>query len=299
MVLRISINNDKPPVKVELDIFYKWVANRIKKNKNCIIVVNGGTGEGKSLGCLELARKCRLYFPNTNFSIDDNLSFKFRDLLIKMQKPINQKAGTVFIMEEVGVFGSGASSREWQSQANKFFFSFLQTARHRNQILILNCPSFSYLEKGARELCHAQLEAINIDHAKKLSFFKPFQIQVNRREGKPYFKYIRYKVDGVRKRLSTISFALPPKDIVDRYEKEKLKFTTALNQSIIDGDDKKVKPKLNKVDTNKRREIILSLTKAGKSTREIGELIGITQRSVSRHISQSNTPICTTEELTT
>ena len=61
------------------------------------------------------------------------MDFNFKDLLKKMQLPQNQKPGTPFIFEEVGSFESGASARAWQSQANKFFFSFMQTSRHRNQ----------------------------------------------------------------------------------------------------------------------------------------------------------------------
>lgn len=266
-------------------VFLKWVKDRIDKNMNCIIVFNGSTGSAKSLASLKLAFDVSQMF-GTPFTITGNLSFKFKDLLGKMQLPQNQEPGSCFIMEEVGSFGSGASSREWQSQANKFFFSFLQTSRHKNQILILNCPSFSYLEKGSRELVHFQFDAMYIDHKKKLSFFKPFAIQCNRRTGKLYFKFLRYKHDGMRKYMNKMSFELPPEDITKLYEIDKLKFTTELNKTILEGNDDKKGNKLGAIQENatKRREIVGVLHDTGKTNAKISELIGISTRQVQRDI---------------
>ena len=194
---------------------------------------NGETGGGKSYATLRLAYEVSQIF-NTPFTIEGNLDFKFDKLMKKMMNPDLQKKGTVFVMEETGAVGSGSSSREWQSQANKFFFSFLQTSRHRNQIFIMNCPSFSYLEKGARELVHAQFEAIGINYKLKKSYFKPFILQVNRRSGKIYFKYLRFKVDGVKRKMNVINFSLPPDNLIEPYEKAKTDFTNDLNLSMIE-----------------------------------------------------------------
>ena len=154
----------KDNIKSQPRVFNKWVISRIRKNQNAIIIFNGGTGSGKSYAgircALDLSREM-----GTNFSIEKNLAFKFTDLLIKMGLPGNEHPGTIFVMEEVGSFGSGAASREWQSQANKFFFSFMQTSRHRNQVLLLNCPSFHYLEKGTRQLVHFLFSVTHIYYA--------------------------------------------------------------------------------------------------------------------------------------
>lgn len=276
-----SIKREKGKKKPK--VFLAWLRKRIQKNQNCIILFNGATGSAKSYASITLAHDTSQMF-GTPFTIKDNLEFNFTKLLQKMQLPHNQKPGTVFVMEEVGSFGSGASSREWQSQANKFFFSFLQTSRHRNQILILNCPSFSYLEKGSRELVHFQFESMGIDHRKKLSYFKPFAIQCNRRTGKLYFKFLRYKYNGMMRARKKMSFRMPPQDLLNLYEIEKLKFTTELNRRMIEGDDKR-KPVPTLTTTGKnRREIVDKLRGTGMTSNEIAELIGISVRNVDRHL---------------
>lgn len=218
----------------------KWATDRVKKNKNAIIIVNGPTGSGKTYSCISLAVDAAA-MSETPFTIEDNLAFKFTDLLKKMQLPQNQKPGTVFVFEEVGAFGGGASSREWRSKANKFFFSFMQTSRHRNQILFMNCPDFSFLEAGARKLVHFQMEMGGINFNSKLAMIKPYQVQINSRTGKYYFKYLRINTKAGQHILNRILVRYPPKKKVAAYEIRKAKFTDSLNQEIINKDEKKKK----------------------------------------------------------
>lgn len=264
-------------------VFLYYVKKRIEKNQNFIGVFNGGTGSGKSWACIKAAEDISEMF-GTHFSIENNLAFSFTDILEKMKLKCNGKPGTVFVLEEVGAFGSGGSSREWQSQANKFFFSFLQTSRHRNQILLFNCPSFNYLEKGARELCHFQLEANGINYRKKVSIFKPFAIQCNRRTGKLYFKYLRYGSQTGRRKFGRIEFGLPQADALKIYEKEKRVFTTALNERILAQKDGKKKDPQAMGESMKNA--IQNMTKKGFKTKLIAEMVERTQRTVQRHIKE-------------
>jgi len=274
----IPINKKKEKSK-KPKVFLEYVKRRIENNKNLVAVFNGDTGSGKSYACI----KCALELSEllgTNFSIKKNLDFSFIKLLEKMKLPGNDKPGTIFVMEEVGSFGSGASAREWQSQANKFFFSFMQTARSKNQVLLLNCPSFSYLEKGSRELVHFQFEALGINMKNKQSYFKPSAIQCNRKTGKLYFKYLRYYIDGVKHRYNKIHFGLPHKAILNSYEQEKAKFLEDLSARIRgEKEDKK-----NKNDRNRNDKIIIKkLLKSGNSTKEIAELTDYSLRQIQRY----------------
>ena len=169
------------------------------------------------------------------------LSFNFKDLLRKMKLPINNAPGTVFIFEEVGAIGGGAASREWQSRANSFFQSFMQTSRHRNQILLFNCPLFAFLEKGTRALVHIQITMQQINRNLKQSIGKPFIIQTNAITGKQYFKYLRYKVkeDNSMNKLGFMKFELPPKEITDVYEPMKQRYSNILDKSILEDDNNK------------------------------------------------------------
>ena len=226
---------------VKSTVLTGWINKRIERNKNCIGIINGPTGSGKTYAAIDFA--LTLSKDNgTNFTIKDNLDFSFVALKKKMNLKCNDKPGTVFIFEEVGAIGGGGASREWQSRANTFFFSFMQTARHKNQILLMTCPQFSYLDKGVRQMCHLQITMLHINPKTKKSVAKPFIIQINPMSGKMYPKYLRYRRKGRKTSLKRIQFDLPPKRIVDEYEKLKLTYTKNLDREILEKEDK-VKPK--------------------------------------------------------
>lgn len=224
----------KREIHLSTRLFINWIAKRIKANKNAIIIVNGPTGSGKTYACISMAQAVADKL-GTNFSVKNNLAFKFPDLLQKMKLEDNQLPGTAFVFEEVGAFGGGASSREWQSQANKFFFSFMQTSRHRNQIIFMNCPDFSYLESGARKLVHFQFQMAGIDRVRWQSFIKPYKVQVNSRSGKFYFKYMRITTKDGTSKLNRLVINYPGSKPVKDYEKVKLEFTSSLNEEMLGG----------------------------------------------------------------
>lgn len=227
--------------KIKLNPIIKWIEWRINNNKNAIIIINGATGSGKSWSGIRLAYDLSRIF-GTNFNIENNVDFNFGKLLQKIMRPENEKAGTCFVFEEVGVMGGGAASREWQSQANKFFFSFLQTNRCKRQVLIFTCPNFRYLDKGSRELVHLQLVMQKVDFKKKVSIIKPFLLQVGENTNKIYRKYLRFYDCGAKRKVTRLEVKCPPRNIVEEYEKMKNEYVNGLNQSILDAS----KPKTDK-----------------------------------------------------
>lgn len=265
--------------------FLKWTVNRIEANKSVIVSVNGGSGTGKTYGAISKAVECATALK-TNFSIKDNLDFNFAELLKKMQLPQNQKPGTPFIFEEVGSVGSGAASRLWQTQANRFCFSFMQTSRHRNQILFLTTPQFAFLEKGTRSMCHMQWETNRINYKKRLVYFKPYRIQVNSRTGKFYFKYLRVKYKGKRISFVEMSVPHPPQKMADEYEIAKLKFTTALNKEIIAAEERtEVNTGTSKPHTKdiaKARKYISNQSNNKLTNQEIAVLSNLSVRTIIR-----------------
>ena len=258
----------------------KWIENRIKKNKNAIIIINGPTGSGKTYVALRKAYEWAKMF-GSNFSVKDNVDFKFERLLRKTMLEKNTKPGTPFVFEEVGAFGGGASSREWQSKANKFSFSFMQTTRHRQQILILTCPNFSFLEKGTRSLCHMQMEMDGIDNRQKVSYARPYAIQINARTGQFYFKYLRVKHNGRKFKFKRLEVPLPPKNVVKEYEKAKLRYTTELNNQILQ-ESKKEQKAPTKMVVNDHK--VVELMERGHNQAEIARLMGVHHRTIQRHV---------------
>jgi len=267
---------DKPRVP---GIILDWIEWRIAKHKNVIWVVNGATGSGKTYAaitqCKQIAERL-----GTNFTIKDNVGFSFSELLKKTMLPQNQKPGTPFLFEEVGAFGSGSSSRQWQSKANLFFLSFLQTTRHRQQILVFTCPQFAFLDKGARMLCHLQSEVEKIDFQKKQCHLKTYILQVNGRSGKIYFKFLRFKKNGLSGKINKLIVDHPPKDLVEDYEKMKHKYTAALNQMILDDDKpKEKKVKKSKVDPEKLKV----LCDKGVTLDDMSKVLGVSRVTVIAH----------------
>lgn len=254
-----------------------YVNQRIKKNKNVIMVINGATGSGKSYGGVELGREIAEMF-GTNFSIKENVGFEFKDLLKKTMMEKNKAKGTVFLFEEVGAFGGGASSREWQSKANKFFFSFMQTTRHRNQVLIFTCPNFANLDAGARQLVHINLVTRGIDFKNNISYFKPYFLQINTRTGKTYFKYMRFKGENkpFKIKLKQIGLKLPTNEMIEEYEKIKTGYTTRLNETILNDGEEVKKVSRKRIDGDK----IERLHHKGFGTDDIAELLGYSDWSV-------------------
>lgn len=250
-------------------------------NKNAIIVWNGPTGSGKTYGaigdCLELSK-----IMKTNFSIADNVDFRFDKMLEKMSLPQNQKPGTCFVFEEIGVTGGGGSSREWQSKVNRFFFSFLQTARHRNQVLMFTTPYFSFLDAGSRKLVHIQMTSDKIDFGKKVSQWKPNLLQTNQKTGKIYFKYPRVRRGGGKYKYRRHHVRMLPVETVLEYEKLKTEFTTALYKQARDID----KPKGEKCRLDK--DLALAMVNNGIPMAKVATHFGVTNQAVKKMCERSD-----------
>lgn len=264
-------------VKLPINPFLEWVEKRIKKNKNCLVLVNGPTGGGKSYSCISLAQELAEKL-GTPFNVKDNLAFKFTDLLDKMDLPQNNGAGTCFVFEETGSVGSGAGARQWQSKANQFFFSFAQTSRHRNQILFMNCPNFSFLEKGTRSLIHFQIECVGIDNIKKQVVSRPYRVQINSRTGKFYFKYLRVRYEGRTIKFNCLRVDHPGEEVAKVYEKLKYKFTDELNKMIRDSEKEKPK-KRPSIDKFRLKELL----EQGLTQKEVSLRLGVSVSSIKRY----------------
>ena len=272
--------------KLGFNPLLKWIEWRISKNKNCIIIFNGPTGSGKSWAGLSLAEQVAEQME-TQFKVSTNVSFNFIELLKKTKLPGNDKPGTVFLMEEVGSVGSGGSAKEWMSKANAFFNSFMQTTRHRNQILIMTCPSFSNLDASSRRLVHCQIEMTGIDFNKNRSMCKPYVLQINSRSGKIYFKYLRFSTVNGRGKLKILSLKKPDQRLINNYEVVKSKFTTQLNQFIIDATENRSKKDVTKAAATKlAKEKVLQLIKNGHKNEHVAKIAGISPRTVTRYRKQ-------------
>lgn len=267
----------------KVKVFIEWIADRIKRNKNAIIVINGATGSGKTYSALSMAIMVAKRM-GTRFTAEGNIDFSFSDLVSKINRPENRPAGTPFIFEEVGAVGGGASSREWQSAQNKLFFSYMQTCRSLNQVIFFTCPNFGYLEKGARELVHSQINTLTINGYTKRAILQPFIIQTNNRSGKQYFKYLRFQYKKKKLKLKTIEVPYPKddnnKNLVEEYEDMKAKFNEKIKTMITDS-QKEIKERKERVEPDVIR--LKHLIEKGLSASEIAAIMNLSTRTVFKY----------------
>ena len=239
----LIIERKENPFGKDNDPLEFYIKQRIKDNKNCLILVIGGTGTGKSYGTLRLCENL-----DNDFGIDRCCftAKQFMDLLDS-----NLKKGNAVQFDEVGV---SLSSRAWASLNNKLINFVLQTFRNLNLIVVFTVPFISMIDSQSRKLFHIILETVKIDREKKEVHMKPFTITYNPRNDKPYIKYPRIsRINGGLQTYIRYIALLPSENLTIEYEKKKKQFTTALNKSIRDDINKleqdKVESNIEKIKT--------------------------------------------------
>lgn len=187
-------------------------------NKNWIGAICGPTGSGKSYAGLTLAYRISYGRFHTVFS-----PLQFMQAL---NNPDLEK-GDMILFDEAGV---GLSSRDWYSVQNKLLGSVLQTFRNKNVGVIFTTPNLSFIDVQARKLFHAYFETRFIHYDRKLAVIKPFDIQVNSRLDKIFYKKPQMKTDRGLRKIEYLAVEMPPDKIVRAYESAKTAYTEALNK---------------------------------------------------------------------
>lgn len=221
------MRDDKHPLLI-------WAKNKLSKNQNIICVFTGPTGSGKTYAALDLCLTLSRIF-GTDFSLKKNMSFEFEGMLKKMMLEENKKPGTCFLFEEVGVLSSGGSSASWQSELNKFFHSFLQTSRHRNQVLVMTVPNFAFIAKGIRMLVHMVVDMGGINPQAKESWGFAKLVSCQNFKGEVWMKWIRYRIPGenMTRKLVKTYFSCPVGYVLEEYEMQKTEYTNSLYNDMI------------------------------------------------------------------
>ena len=174
---------DKESIRKEYNPFIEFIKDRIKKNRNCIIVIVGGTGSGKSWAALRLAETL-----DPNFTID-NLCFRAIDFVKLINKDV--PPGSVLMFDEGGV---DLGSREFMSKKNRRLSKILQTVRYKNHIIIITVPDMSFLDAHARKLTHVVLSTMSINKRKGLNKLIPYIISTASMTGEIYTPHPRVMV---------------------------------------------------------------------------------------------------------
>lgn len=257
--------------------FVSYVLKRIARNKNFIMAITGGTGSGKSWASIKLGELIDPDFDERNICFTPQ---HFMQLVNGKIKPL--KKGSVIVWDEMQV---SLSNVEWQSLSAKLINYVLSTFRHKNFVLIISTPNFSFLNKTSRLLFHCRAETISIDKDRGVCSLKPLFLQVNQRDNKVYEKYLRIITEDGVVPFKKLKLGKPSKELIKKYELKKTAFTNKLNdeieQELLALEDKK-KPK-NEL-TELQAEAV-NYHKQGLSAAEIAELMQVTPQQVYTHLS--------------
>lgn len=220
------------------DIGLKYIrrirSRLLYKNKNWLAIICGETGSGKSYSAISLASKIgrvHIVFTPVDFLRLINSE--------KLQK------GDVVVFDEAGV---GMSSREWYSVQNKLLGTVLQTFRNLNIGVIFTTPNLSFIDVQARKLFHSYMETNYLDYDNGESYVKLYDIQVNSRFDKIYFKLPIFNIEGRPVKMSHLVLDKPNDKLVEYYENRKKMYTTNLNKNALEeitGSKEKPKPQID------------------------------------------------------
>ena len=185
-----------------------FLRRRILANKNCLILVVGQTGSGKSYFALELARQL-----DPTFTIDRCVwdSIKLSRLLAG-----KLPSGSAIIGDELGIF---MSARDWQKKENKALSKAMQTIRFMNHYIIFTVPKESMIDVNARKLFHFIVTAKGRIHG-KTNIVDFHRLTDNRRspEKASFRNPFLYKIKDVQKQTSVFHSRLPPEEMINEYE---------------------------------------------------------------------------------
>lgn len=211
-----------PPEAVEASpILETQVWSRMhRRDDNWMGAVVGETGKGKSYTCLSIA-EC----VDPDFSIDQ-VAFglvEFMDLV--MDDSFDR--GSMIVLEEASV---EAAAEDFHEISNKVLRTVLETWRNQNRGALLNLPTFSRLDVGARIRMTAliQQRAKFEDEGYSIATYK--HLQTNSDTGKIYRHYP--KINGREHR--TLKISPPSDDLREAYEKRATEYTSELNRDLLE-----------------------------------------------------------------
>lgn len=262
-------------VYVKENPFIEFIKNRVKRNKNCLIIIVGETGSGKSYGGLRL-----LEVLDPTFNID-RVAFSGKEFLeIIMRKDL--KHGNGIMLDEAGI---SMDARTWWSTHNRLINLTLQTFRYRRLICVFTCPQLNFIDKKAIPLFKIIMQSTGIDTSKKVSIFKPFIIQPNPvsiKDDKDFYR--QYPVtktsDGIAK-IKRLWLHLPRKELRKKYEEKKqpymAKLYAAAGRDFSYMENKGISV-TNAITDRERKVHEVIESNPNKTGKELSEQLGITTR---------------------
>lgn len=236
----------KKNMKANNNVFYQKIYNQVhKKNRNCLIVVTGDTGKGKSYIAMKIAHMLDPEGFNHKTLRQRLIADpkQFTDLVVNKKDQLY--TGATIVFDEAG---TGLAAREWYSHNNRAIDYILQTFRYQKLIVIFTVPNMNFIDIHARKLFHFYVEALDINIGKKLNKCKVFELSYNKmKPDDPYRKYLRKD----RNKIKFFRLKKVPVKLWHEYEKYAEEFKEIIGHQAIE----KAKPKVSKTEVFNPEEI--------------------------------------------
>ena len=188
------------------------------------MIILGEPGSGKSWACMRLAERLDL-----NGFTPDKVAFTAKEF---MECIMRSKPGDAIVYEEVGV---NISNRQWWKQFGQN--AIMQTIRHKNLFVIMNCPNMDFVDKPITKLIHYTFKMMEMNQRKGYSIMRPIRTETDGQFN--YTKKLYPMIEGVL--ITQIKVGSPSVKIRHQYEKKSKIFKNDLNKKFLDEELEKEK----------------------------------------------------------
>lgn len=225
-----------------------------EEKRNVMILISGGVGTGKSTIGVKLLHE---FSPRmTPDGLEEHTVFNPLDF-IKFVKTHKHK-GTPLLMDEAG---TQVSNREWFSFNNKAVKLICETFRYKGFIVIFTVPKIEFIDKQVRAFFDYHIEAKKIDFRKKQNILTVKTCKYHSYLKKDIFPFFKMR-DG--RRVKFFRLNMPPKEMMDRYEKISIPFKEGLADDLYKAAEK--------MKRKQEKEDLANLDWVGLSKKIAGEI---------------------------
>lgn len=167
---------------------------------NTFVSCVGAVRSGKSYFCLKYG-ELFMNDQNKDFDVDKQCSFDLMPFLRWSQTQTN----SVYVVDEIQV---SMGTREWFDVQHRVFNTFADIQGLRGNLLLMPFPNISFIDKHLRFLINY------VVHIKAQGFCHWYKVVAQHHLGKNWLQFI-----------GSIKYKLPSKEVVEKYETMKKKFT--------------------------------------------------------------------------
>ncbi len=179
---------------------------RLKENRNLVVLFSGKVGGGKSYGSLSVAD-----YLTPSMQVGYNLDSLVYSIPEFIQKVKTLPPGEVIIMDEAGIT---AGSRDTMTRDSKVLSKVIQSIRYLQHCTMFSLPNINFLDKAIRLMID-----VVFDHPAELKQgeFVPY-VPVLSDDGKDVVMNPYLIGDTV---IRTVYFPLPRPALIEEYEKKR------------------------------------------------------------------------------